>query len=211
MKLLPLIVTTFLYTAITGWLILRPAWLKKHVKKTIARRSLVVVLATIGACLWIVLAAQLWTDRRSPEAVTPSPTGPTVWDNYTGRTKFAPKSGQVTYRFVKPLTKDQAASGRIPIITPEVLPERLILLNDEVMKKLKDEGNIKGTEQVFYLDYFDDESVADGYFIKQSDPKTDASIKKQLRQHYIGTMAYNQKYGIRFLAYVPTGKIIRRY
>lgn len=92
----------------------------------------------------------------------------------------AAPAGLAQYQILgKTGTKD---SVRLQVVTKEVDRTQLILLNDYLY------STYRGTSQAFFIDYFNDKTVASTYFIDQADSKLSQTQKDELFSHYVATM-----------------------
>lgn len=99
------------------------------------------------------------------------------------------------YTIIQPATtptpptpqKSPAQEGplRITIIVEDRSEQKLIALNDLLLKQYKAQIDAK---RGFFIDYFDNKDIAARYFKTVSDSKTDKAAKAELYKHYVAIM-----------------------
>lgn len=83
----------------------------------------------------------------------------------------------------------QQAPLRITIITQDRNEQKLIALNDSLMKQYKSQIDPK---RGFFIDYFDSKEVAAHYFETVANSKIDKSTKAELYKHYVAIMVNSE-------------------
>lgn len=119
------------------------------------------------------------------------------------------------YKLIEPAassqSNNQASTGavRYTVITLERNTDKLIALNDLLLNQLKDKIDPK---RGFFIDYFDNQSIAASYFTQVADKNVSKVQRDELYNHYVAlmvrsdTLKMNQLY-----AQGKNAKVIKQY
>lgn len=186
---------------------MKPERYKKLLKHPI---SIVVLVFVVGVVSFFILLI-LFRTPSSNNKTEKDQTGSVVISEKedTQRQADSPESGPLDYRFI--MTINNSGKGTYIYVTKEFRDERLIILNDQVLSELKNDGKISESTKSYMISYFSDETTAVTYFSKINDKSLSTNDRLKLKDAYIASMTYEKALGLNVLIKISTAKILKQY
>ncbi len=201
---MPYLLGLLLCIALPGLVLtlLQPKILKKILGRAFTKTRGVILCSLM---LLVVAILAVYANNSAPDTTqTTTPQSLTISAN----DNTGPTDGPLQYTILNQPEQGKPLSGRISVVTSERRTDRLISLNDTILETFKNNKNTDGATS-YFIDYFDEESVAKDYFTVMADRNTPVEKKRDTAFHYVAVYMHQQS--SRKLLRIATGVTLKQY